>query len=305
MDLSVEFCGVKFPNPTVLASGVLGVTASSWRFCAKNGVGGITTKSVWLNEHQGHPNPTMVGYDAYMLNAVGLPDAGIEKAREEIGNYLKDAPVPLILNIAGGKKEEFVEIAAYSEELCSDIVELNISCPNVESEFGKPFACSVDDAAEVTKAVREKIKNTPLVVKLSPNAENIVSIAQAVVDAGADGITAINTLGPGMTIDLETRMPVLANKVGGISGPAIKPLAVKIISDIYRATGVPIIGTGGVTTGRDAIEMMMAGARLVGVGSAVYYRDVSVFGEICKEMEEWCEKEGVKDLEEIIGAVKL
>ncbi len=305
MDLSIECCGVKFPNPTVLASGVLGITASSWRHCAKNGVGGITTKSVWLEEHRGHPNPTMVGYDAFMLNAVGLPDAGIEKAREEVADYLKDPPTPLILNIVGGKKDEFLAIAEYAEELCPDMIELNISCPNVEDEFGKPFACSRVDAAELTRAVRERIKNTPLFVKLSPNAEDIVGVAQAVVDAGADGITAINTLGPGMVIDLETRRPVLANKVGGISGPAIKPLAVKIVSDIYRATGVPIIGTGGVTSGRDAIEMMMAGARLVGVGSAVYYRDVSVFKEICDEMEEWCEKEGVKDLEEIIGCVKL
>jgi len=305
MDLSVNFCGSKFSNPTVLASGILGVTASSWQNCVRNGAGGVTTKSVWLEEHHGHPNPTMLGFEHYMLNAVGVPDAGIEKAREEISKYVSEKKAPLILNIIGGKKDDFIAIAEHAEELGADVIELNISCPNVEHEFGKPFACCINDAASLTKAVRERVKNTPLTVKLSPNVENIVEIARAVVDAGADAITAINTLGPGLAIDIETRRPMLANGAGGISGPAIKPLAVKIVSDIYRATGIPIIGTGGVTTGRDAIEMMMAGARLVGVGSAVYYRDVSVFGEICKEMEEWCEKEGVKNIEEIIGTVKF
>lgn len=304
MNLSVEFCGVSFPNPTVLASGILGVTASSWKFCAKNGVGGVTTKSIWLEEHHGHPNPTMVAYDHYMLNAVGVPDAGIKKAYDEIESYQQNQPVPLILNIIGGKKADFVAIAEHADRLKPDLVEVNISCPNVEHEFGKPFACSREDAAAVTRAVRDVVK-TPVVVKLSPNVENIVEIAKAVVDAGADGITAINTLGPGMAIDLETRMPVLANKVGGISGPAIKPLAVKIVSDIYRATKIPIIATGGVTTGRDALEMMMAGGRLVGVGSAVYYRGVDVFQKICDEMEEWCDKNGVTNLEEIIGSVKF
>lgn len=305
MNLTIDFCEVEFPNPLVLASGILGVTAATWRYCAQNGAGGITTKSIWLEQHQGHPNPTILGFDHYLLNAVGLPDAGLEKAKVEVTDYLTDSPTPLILNIAGGKESDFIAIAEHIDELGPDLVELNISCPNVENDYGKPFACSEIDAARITKAVKAKIKSCPLVVKLSPNVEDIVKIAVAVVEAGADGITAINTLGPGMAIDLETRMPMLANKVGGISGPAIKPLAVKMVADIYRATKVPIIATGGVTTGRDAIEMMMAGGRLVGVGSAVYYRDAQAFNEIALEMKAWCDKEGVEDLEEIIGTVKF
>jgi dihydroorotate dehydrogenase (NAD+) catalytic subunit len=303
-NLEVNFCGVKFKNPTVLASGILGVTAASLRNVIKNGAGGVTTKSIWLEEHKGHKNPTMFGTEHYFMNAVGLSDAGIEKAETEtFPEYMKNKPAPIIANIVAYKLADFGLLAARIEKLNPDIIELNISCPNVEDEFGKPFACSVVDAAAVTKIVREKTKK-PLLVKLSPNVLNIGEIAKACADAGADGFTAINTVGPGLAIDIDLRMPILANKVGGISGPAIKPIAVKAVYDVYKATKLPIIGTGGVMTGRDAIELMMVGARLVGIGTMVYYREVSGFKKVVKEMNEWCEKNGVKNVEEIIGCVK-
>jgi len=156
-------------------------------------------------------------------------------------------------------------------------------------------------AAEVTKAVR---KNTslPLVIKLAPNVYNLTEIAKAVADSGADGFCLINTM-PGMAINADLRVPEISNKVGGVSGPALKPIAMKCVYDVYRATKLPIIATGGITTGKDAIEMMMAGGRLIGVGSAVHYRGLKVFQKIADEMAEWCNKEGVKNLEEIIGAV--
>jgi len=305
MNLETKFCGVTFKNPLVVASGVLGVTAASLRNVVCHGAGGVTTKSIWLNEHIGHPNPVMVVNEHYMLNAVGLPDAGIEKAKLEMSKYMTNKPAPVIASIVAGRADDFAEVAAQVSKLRPDIIEVNISCPNVEDELGKPFACSRVDAAMVTSIVR-KMTRIPVVVKLSPNVANIVEIARACVDAGADGICAINTVGPGMMIDLETREPVLANKVGGVSGPAIKPIAIKAVYDIHKALpGTPIIGTGGVMTGEDAIEMIMAGATLVGVGTAVYYRDVACFGLIAKEMVAWGKAHGIKKIGDLRGtAVK-
>lgn len=307
-DLSVKFCGVKFKNPLVLASGILGITASSWRNVVKNGAGGVTTKSIWLHEHKGHPNPVMLATEHYMLNAVGLPDGGAEKAKEEIGKFLQKKVSPLIASIVAGKVSDFSEVAAKIAKLNPDIIEVNISCPNVESEFGKPFACVAADAAAVTAIVKKSIANAgkriPITVKLSPNVENIVAIAKAVVDAGADALTVINTLGPGMAINIEMRKPVLANKVGGVSGPALKPITIKYVYDIHRALpNIPIIATGGMMTGEDAIEALMAGATLVGVGTGVYYRGVEVFKKMTDEMNAWCAKNNVKRLESLIGAV--
>ncbi len=304
-NLKVKYLETEFENPLVLASGVLGVTASTWRSVVKSGAGGITTKSIWLNEHKGHPNPTIITTDHWMMNAMGLPDAGIEKAKEEIEIYGKEKPAPLIASIVAGKKEEFSKIAEEVDKLDVDIIEVNISCPNVEDELGLPFACVPADAKAVTSDVKKVAKNKPVIIKLSPNVTNIIEIANACAQGGADGFCAINTLGPGLAINLETRIPILANKVGGISGPAIKPLAIKKVSDIYRATKLPIIGTGGITTGEDALEMMMAGATVVGMGSSVYYRGADVFRKVSREMSDWCDKNGVKDVSEIIGTVKL
>ncbi|NIA02181.1 MAG: dihydroorotate dehydrogenase [Nitrospirae bacterium] len=312
-NLKIKFCDVGFENPTVLASGILGVTASSLKKVVKDGAGGVTTKSIWLEEHKGHSNPTMLGTENYFINAVGLSDAGIEKASAEtFPEYLDGKsppgrdlrPAPIIASIVASSIDDFGELAEKIEKCGPDIVEVNISCPNVEDEFGKPFACVADDAVAVTKLVKGKISSVPVIVKLSPNVESIGEIAKACADAGADGFCAVNTYGPGMVIDVDMRMPVLKNKVGGVSGPGIKPLAVKAVYDVFKATGLPIIGTGGVLSGEDAIEMMMAGARLVGMGTMVYYRGSEGFGEVVREMDEWCEKNGVKNIEEIIGIIK-
>lgn len=302
MDLSVDFCGVRFENPTVLASGFLGVTGNSLKMVARAGAGGVTTKSIWRDGHPGHPNPTMISTEHWTLNAVGLPDAGIEKAKEELAEYRKDCLVPLIVNIVGGKKQEFIDIAEAVMELKPELLEVNLSCPNVEEEFGKPFACDITAAAGLTREIKKHTGSVPVIVKLSPNVSNIGEIAKACADAGADGFTAINTVGPGMAIDIEQRAPILANKVGGVSGPAIKPIAVKCIYDVYKATGLPIIGTGGVISGRDAIELIMAGAALIGVGTALVYHDLGAFKKITGEMAEWCDAHGVASLSEIVGA---
>lgn len=302
-DLSVTFCGVEFRNPLVLASGVLGITASSFHHVIESGAGGVTTKSLWLTEHKGHPNPVIIANEHYMLNAVGVPDAGIEKAKVELAEYNKRKTAPIIANIIAGRKADYGEIAEEIAKLHPDIIEVNISCPNVEDEFGKPFACSRDDASEVCREVKKRVGKLPVIVKLSPNVTSIVEIAKAVANAGADGFCCINTVGPGLAIDLESREPILANRVGGISGPAIKPLAIRIVHEVSKATKLPIIGTGGVTNGRDALEMMMAGATLVGVGTAVYYRGVETFGLMTKEMDEWCRANKVKKLKDLIGGM--
>jgi len=308
-NLKVKFCGVEFKNPTVLASGVLGVTAASLKNVIRNGAGGVTTKSIWLNGNQGHKNPTMLGTEHYFLNAVGLSDAGIEKAKDLFTEYSKPKRLaPIIASVVANKIDEFEDLTRAIVELDPDVIEVNISCPNVEDKFGIPFACDPMQAAHATKIARKVLtglkSKIPLIVKLSPNTPMIGRIAMACAEAGADGFCAINTVGPGMAIDLKTRVPILANRVGGVSGPAIKPIAIKCVNDVWKATKLPIIGTGGVMTGEDAIEMMMAGATLVGIGTMVYYRDVSGFGEIVKEMDAWCKKNGVKDLKEIIGCIK-
>ena len=274
MDLSILYNNVQFPNPLVLASGILGVTGNSFKHVVENGAGGVTTKSIWLKGNEGHPNPTMVGTEHFFINAVGLSDAGVEKAKEEIGVYMDwyeraEVKAPLIANVVAGRVEDFCETAEKVAELEPHLIEVNISCPNVEDRFGKPFACDRDQAVRVTEQVRKRVPaHIPVIVKLSPNVENLVEIAQAVEAAGADGLTCFNTFGPGMVIDLETAQPVLANKVGGVSGPGLKPLVVKGIYDVHKAVNIPIIGTGSVLTGRDAIELMMAGATLGGVGTA-------------------------------------
>ncbi len=299
-NISVEFCGVKFKNPTVLASGVLGVTASSLKNVVRNGAGGVTTKSIWLEGNPGHKNPTMLGTKNWFLNAVGLSDAGFEKAQEEtFPEYNKDKKAPIIANIVESSAEKFANLTEKIDKCNPDIIELNLGCPNVENSHGKPFACVAEDAAKVTKLCRERTKK-PLIIKLTPNVPDIASVAEACAKEGADGFCAINTL-YGMAIDINLRLPVLQNKSGGLSGPGIKPSAVKAVYDIYRATGLPIIGTGGIMTGEDAIEIMMAGACLVGMGTMVYYRGAEGFGLVVKEIEEWCRENGVENLDELIG----
>lgn len=305
MNLRQTILGVEFRNPTVLASGIWGITASSWRRIAKEGAGAITTKSLWPQLHHGNPNPTIISTDHWMLNAVGVPDAGPEKAREEITDFLKDHTTPLIANIIGLDAKQFATIAAAIAPLKPDFFEVNLSTPTFLNLRGKLFAEDKSEAASILKAVKKEIGTIPMIVKLTPNVLNIGDIAAACVAAGADGITAINTVGPGMAIDPRSRMPILAAHKGGLSGPGIKPIAVRCVAEIYEATGgtVPIIGMGGVYTGEDAIEMMLAGASLVGIGTAVEQRGPSIFRKVCEEMEQWCDKEGISTCTEIVGGM--
>ncbi len=302
-DLSVELCGVRLRTPLVLAAGILGTGAKLLSRVAESGAGMVTTKSCGLSPREGHPNPTVLDWGHGLINAVGLANPGIEEELEIIRRaqaVLEPLGVPLVASIFADTVESFAEVARKVSEAQPDFIELNISCPNVSAEFGRPFASDAADAARVTTAVKEAT-SIPIIVKLSPNVTDIAAIAKTVEQAGADAIAAINTVGPGMIIDIYSGQPILANKVGGISGPAIRPIAVRCVYDIYQAVKVPIIGIGGVSEGRDALEMVMAGGTAVGIGSAVHYGGVEVFQTILDEMRAFMNEEGYASLDELRG----
>ncbi len=300
-----ECLGIHLRNPIVLASGILGTSASLLERAALAGAGAVTTKSCGPVPRAGHANPVAVDWGHGVINAIGLSNPGADEevallveARARLASY----SVPLFASIFGGTVQEYAEVAAVIASAHPDLVEVNISCPNVADEFGTPFAALPRSAAEVTEAVKGAVGTLPISVKLAPNVPNIARIASAVVEAGADAITAINTM-PGMIIDADAGRPVLSNRAGGISGPALKPIALRCVAEIARAVNVPIIGTGGVMTGRDAAEMLMAGATLVGVGTAVWYRGVDALGEIATELDEFMGRHGYRALAEIRGMI--
>lgn len=299
MDIAVSLAKLSFKNPIVLASGILGLTAASMAKAVKDGCGGVTVKSVSKDPRPGHPNPTMMGEQHFFINAVGLSNPGVDQAVHELKEFKKNCDAPLIGSIFAGTPEEF---SLTTEKICQapiDLLEVNVSCPNVGQEFGEPFAYSIPAVEAITKKVKEKA-TVPVIIKLSPNAWNIAEIAKAAEAAGADAICAVNTIS-GMVIDVYSRQPILHNKQGGVSGPALFPIALKCVYDIYEAVKIPIIGTGGITYGKNALAMIMAGATLLGVGSAVYFRGEDVFSKITQEMEQIMTEENIKSLDEIRG----
>ena len=305
--LEINLCGVTLPTPFVLASGILGTSATLMARAARLGAGAVTAKSAGPVARQGHANPIVVDWGGGLINAVGLPNPGAEREAEVLAEAkaaLEPLGVPLIASIFAGTAEEFAVVARTVLRARPDILELNISCPNVHDDFGEPFAASCASAVSVVESVRP-VCGVPLFVKLAPNVPNIGRIAAQVVAAGADGITAINTM-PGMVIDVESGRPVLTNKSGGLSGPAIRPIAVRCIYEIAAAApGVPIIGTGGVSSGRDAAELIMAGATAIGVGTAVYLRGLDVFQQITGELTEFMAAHGYADVAAMRGLAHL
>ena len=295
--LQTKLCNIKLKNPTVLASGILGVTKESVERIGKNGAGAVTLKSLCHEERAGNSNPTMFSSDGIFLNAVGLPGQGIDYAMKDF-KRLDNLSVPVIGSVYGYRIEQFGKVAEKMASLKPAMIEVDISCPHMD--YGKPYYADPELTAKVTKVVKKNSGKIPVSIKLSPNVYDIKEIAHAAEKAGADAITAINTV-TGMVIDLGARKPILANKIGGISGPALKPIAVRCVYEIYEAVKIPVIGTGGITYGKDAIEMVMAGATAVGIGTGIYYRGMSIFKKICDEMMQWMKKNKVKSLDEIKG----
>ncbi len=295
--LQTKLCSINLKNPTILASGILGVTKESVEKIGKSGAGAVTLKSLCHEERAGFSNPTMFGYNGMFLNAVGLPGQGIDSAIKDF-KRLDDLSVPVIGSIYGYRIEQFGQVAKKMASLKPAMIEVDVSCPHMD--YGKPYYADAELTSKVTRAVKANASKIPVSIKLSPNVYDIKEIAHAAEKSGADAITAINAAS-GMVIDLDARKPVLANKIGGVTGPALKPIAVRCVYEIYETVKVPIIGTGGVTYGRDAVEMVMAGATAVGIGTAIYYRGNDVFRKVCDEMEAWMKKNKVKNLEEIRG----
>ena len=295
--LQTNLCGIKLKNPAILASGILGVTRESIDRIGRSGAGAVTLKSLCHEERAGNSNPSMFGYDDVFFNAVGLPGQGIDSALQDF-KRLDNLSVPVIGSIYGYRIEQFRDVAKKMAMLRPAIIEVDISCPHMD--YGKPYYADPELAEKVTREVKKNTGKIPVSVKLSPNVFDIKEIAHAAEKGGADAITAINTAS-GMAIDLDARKPILANKIGGISGPALKPIAVRCVYEIYDTVKVPIIGTGGVTYGKDAIEMIMAGATCVGIGTGIFYRGIDVFAKVCEEMENWLKKNKVKNLDEIRG----
>ena len=295
--LQTNLCGIRLKNPTILASGILGVTKESAGRIGKSGAGAVTLKSLCHEERLGNPNPTMFGYCDVFLNAVGLPGQGIDFAMKDF-KRLDDLGIPVIGSIYGYKIGQFGEVTKKMASLRPAMIEADISCPHMD--YGKPYYADPELTAKVTREVKKNSGKIPVSIKLSPNVYDIKEIAHAAERAGADAITAINTA-TGMAIDIDARKPILANKIGGISGPALKPIAVRCVYEIYETVKIPIIGTGGVTYGKDALEMIMAGAAGIGIGTGVFYRGIDVFKKVCDEMEKWMRKNKVKNLGEIRG----
>jgi dihydroorotate dehydrogenase (NAD+) catalytic subunit len=312
-DLGVTLCGVELPAPLILASGILGTEAELMARVARCGAGAVTAKSCSLEPRAGHRNPTLLAWEHGLINAVGLANPGVEAEVEELAktkSLLRSLggthtpPPALIASVFADTVEHFGLVASRVADASPDLIEVNISCPNVHDEFGTPFAADVAAAADVTAAVVEAVAGrAPVLVKLSPNVTDIAAIARAVEAAGADGITAINTL-TGMIVDVHARRPILANRTGGLSGPAIRPLAVRCVYEIYQAVDVPIVGTGGIDSGRDAVEMIMAGATAVGIGSAVYHEGPEAFGRIAAEMATLMNELGYRSVAEMRGVAQ-
>jgi dihydroorotate dehydrogenase (NAD+) catalytic subunit len=303
IDLSVDLCGVHMPNPTVLASGILGLTHGVMVRVAEASAGAVTTKSCSLHPRPGYPNPVVLDWEGGLINAVGLSNPGIEVMNEEIQaakERLSPLGVPVIASIFADSIYDFGTTARFITDARPDLIEVNISCPNIDDRYQQMFAADPYVSAQVTRRVKENT-DLPILVKLSPNVTSIARIAEAVVEAGADGITAINSLGPGLILDVDTRRPVLSHGTGGVSGPAIRPIAVRCVASLRRAVDVPIVAIGGVITGRDVVEMLLVGATAVGIGSGVFYRGMDIFRKVCDELRDYMAHHGHCRLTDLRG----
>ncbi|MFH0884574.1 MAG: dihydroorotate dehydrogenase [Candidatus Micrarchaeota archaeon] len=300
--LECAFFKKKIKNPILLASGVLGMTKGSLEAACRNGCGGVIAKSLTLEPRKGHDGPNIVDAGCGLLNAMGYPNPGIASGLAEFGGWKREEA--LIISVVGKDAGEFgllaEKVEAAKKTLGASAVEAAISCPHTPGYGTMAGQGTPESITEITKAIKKRC-SLPLIIKLSPSIPGEGKAAKAAEDAGADAINMGNSLGPGMKIDLARRKPVLGFGVGGLTGPAIKPIIVRAVHDIYRSVKIPIIGTGGITSGEDAIEMMMAGASFVSVGSAVYYRGPKAFNEIAKEMKAWMEANGAKNVKDIIG----
>ena len=300
-NLSVNLCGIQLKNPIITASGTFGFGREFNELYDIGMLGGVSTKGLTLDPRLGNPVPRIAESRGVILNAVGLQNPGVEHFIKYDLEWLKNTGTAVIANVAGKTLEDYKNICARLDGLV-DMVELNISCPNVKSG-GMAFGIKPETVEEVTRYARSGLKKTPLMVKLSPNVESIATNALSAERGGADCVSLINTL-TGMAIDIERRKPIIANNTGGVSGAGVKPIAVRMTYEVAQAVKSPVVGMGGITCAEDAIEFLMAGATAVQVGTA-NFTDPLVCPKIIKGLNDWCDKHGIENVSELTGTLKL
>jgi dihydroorotate dehydrogenase (NAD+) catalytic subunit len=301
-NLAVEIAGIRLRNPVMPASGTFGYGEEYAPFLDLEEIGAIVTKGLSLKPKAGNPTPRIAETISGMLNAIGLQNVGIDAFKKHKLPFLRTVNTPVIANFFGNTLEEYGAVAERLEDIPEiAAVELNISCPNVK-QGGIVFGTDPLAASEVVRLVRGKLSK-PLIVKLTPNVTDITVVARAVEEAGADAICCINTL-TGMSIDIRTRRPRLANRTGGLSGPAIRPVAVRMVYQVVQAVSLPVIGVGGIIRAMDALEFLIAGATAVQVGTANFV-DPAAMLTIIQGIEEFCVEEGIDDINQLIGSLKI
>lgn len=293
--MKMEIAGLLMNNPVMLAAGVLGITGSSLKRVAEADAGAVVTKSIGLRHREGHPNPTITETNCGFLNAMGLPNPGVREFKDEM-KIAKEGNVPVIASIFGESKQEFAEVGSLMEKAGADALELNVSCPHQEVVV---FGQSPTLTSDVVESVKKNVE-IPVFVKLTPNVTDITAVARKAEEAGADGITCINTI-RAMAIDIETGKPILANKVGGLSGPAIKPIAVRCVFDVSNNVDIPVIGCGGIAYWQDAVEFMLAGASAIQIGTAITSKGLGIFREITNGIQEYLIRKGYESVKDIVG----
>ena len=299
-NLKVNIAGVEFKNPIITASGTFGFGKEYGEFYPLSALGGICTKGLTLKKREGNPPPRVAETYGGMLNSVGLQNPGIEHYLAEDDKRLAKEDVVVIANIAGSTLEDYIAIGERINDSHADMVELNISCPNVK-QGGMAFGVLPKNVEEVTRAVKNVCKK-PVITKLSPNVSCIADNARAAEAGGADAVSLINTLS-GMAVNYKTRRPILANNNGGMSGPCVKPVALKMVWECYNAVKIPIIGLGGITTYTDVLEFMICGARAVQVGTANFINPTAAY-DIAKDLEKYVEGNGT-DINDLVGTLIL
>lgn len=299
-DLSVKIAGIEFNNPLIAASGTFGFGREYGEFYPLEKLGGISCKGITLKCRDGNPVPRVAETPSGMLNAVGLQNPGVDAFIKNDLPWLKKQNTVVIANIAGNTPEEYCEMAEKLSDTEVDMIEMNISCPNVKSG-GVQFGTSCESVGAITDAVRKHCTK-PLIVKLSPNVTDIVSIAKSAEASGADAISMINTL-TGMRIDINTRRPIIRNNTGGMSGPAIFPVAVRMVWQAANAVKIPIIGMGGISTWQDAVEMLIAGASALQIGT-VFFSDPYAPIKINEGINRFLDENGLKSIGELTGTIK-
>ena len=300
-NLSVNICGVNFKNPVIAASGTFGFGKEFNEIYDIGVLGGVSTKGLTLESRLGNPTPRIAEGYGVILNAVGLQNPGVDAFLREDLDFLKSKNIAIIANVAGRTIDDYAGICAKLDGKV-DMIELNISCPNVKCG-GMAFGIKPESVAEVTRAAKGALQKTPLIVKLSPNVESIAANALAAQKGGADCVSLINTL-TGMVVDIERRRPLIANNTGGVSGAGIKPIAVRMVWEVCQAVDIPVIGMGGITCAEDALEFIIAGASAVQVGTA-NFTDTLAMPKIINGLNSWLDNHDIADISEICGVLRL